>query len=103
MKERAAVFDRFDATMRESAIQENSYLRTHDFLTNTYNRIYLDREYARTSDLDHFPRAVIACDINGLKRVNEALERKLVIIYLFIFRKPFKASSEQGLLSPHRR
>ncbi len=90
----------FDATMRESAIQENSYLRTHDFLTNTYNRIYLEEEYARTSDLDHFPRAVIACDINGLKRVNEALGTKIGDYLLIHFSEALQSIiKEQGLLS----
>ena len=90
----------FDATLRESAIRENSYLRTHDFLTNTFNRKYLEEEYDRCSHSVDFPRAVISCDVNGLKKVNDTFGTRIGDLLLIHFTETIQSIvRELGLVS----
>ena len=90
----------FDATLRENAIQENSHLRTHDFLTNVYNRKFLEEEYNNCSSSENLPRAVISCDVNGLKKVNDAYGTQVGDLLLIRFAETIQGIvGEQGLVS----
>ena len=90
----------FDATLRERAIRENSYLRTHDFLTNTFNRKYLEEEYDRRSRSAEFTQVLISCDINGLKKVNDTFGTQIGDLLLIRFSETIQSIvKEQGLLS----
>jgi diguanylate cyclase (GGDEF)-like protein len=49
------------------------YLGTHDVLTGLYNRAYLEEERNRLEHSRKFPITIIIADLDGLKKVNEAL------------------------------
>ena len=89
-----------DVTTREDAIHENSYLRTHDFLTNAFNRKYLEEEYERYSHSADFPQAVICCDVNGLKKVNDTFGLQIGDLLLIRFTENMRSIiKERGLIS----
>ncbi len=61
----------FDVTDREKAFEEVKNLAYHDYLTNTYNRRYLEEAFRRKNKEINCPISFIMADINGLKLVND--------------------------------
>lgn len=63
-----------DITERKLAESRMEYLSTHDALTGLYNRGYFDEQVNRMrGDPSQYPIAVLICDIDGLKMVNDTL------------------------------
>jgi diguanylate cyclase (GGDEF)-like protein len=49
------------------------YMSLHDALTGLYNRTYFEVELARIADGRNKSVGIIVCDLDGLKKVNDAL------------------------------
>lgn len=49
------------------------YLSMHDNLTGLYNRTYFEQELQRLQEENCYPLAIIVCDIDGLKLINDTL------------------------------
>ena len=60
-----------DITARKRAEAYLEYLGTHDVLTQLRNRTWYTEEIKRLARKDPWPLAVMALDMNGLKRVND--------------------------------
>ena len=63
------VIDISEQKNREAQI---AYLNIHDNLTGLYNRVHYVQERERLSNPANFPLAVVVCDINGVRLVNDA-------------------------------
>jgi len=61
------------AIERKRAEESLRYLGKHDILTGVYNRAYFEEELHRFDEEGHDPTAIIVCDIDGLKLVNDTL------------------------------
>lgn len=61
-----------DITARKQAEAYLEYLGTHDSLTRLRNRAFYVEELKRISRKGPWPLSVLAMDLNGLKRVNDA-------------------------------
>ena len=53
--------------------QRLRYLGLHDHLTEAYNRAFFEEQLLNMEQAIFFPLAVITCDIDGLKLVNDTL------------------------------
>ncbi|MBT9172075.1 MAG: putative diguanylate cyclase YedQ [Syntrophomonadaceae bacterium] len=62
-----------DITERKLAEAQLKYLSMHDSLTGLYNRFYFDEEMRRLESGRNRPFAIIVCDIDGLKLVNDTM------------------------------
>ena len=62
-----------DVTERKLMEQRLRYLGLHDHLTDTYNRAFFEEQLLHMGQPIFFPLAVITCDIDGLKLVNDTL------------------------------
>ena len=62
-----------DVSERKRADAMLHHVSTHDSLTGLYNRSYLEYEFQRRRDSMSMPCVLIACDIDGLKMINETL------------------------------
>lgn len=61
-----------DITEQQLRYDRVLYISTHDSLTNLYNRRYYI-EQLELMDMEHqYPFAVLNCDVNGLKIINDA-------------------------------
>ncbi|MBC7074487.1 MAG: PAS domain S-box protein [Syntrophomonadaceae bacterium] len=49
------------------------YQNSHDFLTGIYNRAYFEQHMLRLQNSGLLPTAIILCDIDGLKLVNDTM------------------------------
>ncbi len=61
-----------DLTERKHAEERLQYQHDHDFLTNLYNRGFLERELIRLEDEQFLPVSLIIADTNGLKLINDS-------------------------------
>lgn len=61
-----------DITTRKLAEEKMLYLNYHDSLTGLYNRRFYEEELRRLDNHRNYPLALIVCDINGLKLINDA-------------------------------
>ncbi|MGE5418292.1 MAG: PAS domain S-box protein [Acidobacteriota bacterium] len=61
-----------DITERREAEKQIQYLTLHDKLTGLYNRVYFEEEMLRLEG-SHTNVALIMCDVDGLKLVNDSL------------------------------
>lgn len=59
------------AITRKQAEERSRYLGMHDVLTGLYNRAYFEEELERFQYGRYNPVAVVMCDIDGLKLVND--------------------------------
>ncbi len=66
-----------EITERKRVEEKMRYMAFHDALTGLYNRAYFEEEMARLNSERKFPVAIIILDINGLKRVNDAMGHKM--------------------------
>ncbi|WP_031513845.1 diguanylate cyclase [Desulfofalx alkaliphila] len=66
-----------DVTERHKAKAKLQYMATHDSLTSAYNRTYLDQIIYQSPGKDIFPAAVILCDVDGLKSINDTYGHKV--------------------------
>jgi diguanylate cyclase (GGDEF)-like protein/PAS domain S-box-containing protein len=73
--ERGEVLEGFvtDVTERKQAQLRLEHLIFHDHLTGLYNRNYFEQETRRMQEEPSLPVGVIACDVDGLKFVNDTL------------------------------
>lgn len=61
-----------DLTERKQAEERLQFQHDHDFLTNLYNRGYLERALIRLQDECFLPVSLIIADTNGLKLINDS-------------------------------
>ena len=64
------------AIERKQAEEKLKYIGLHDSLTNLYNRNYFEEEMERISKGRHNSAAIIMCDLDGLKIINDTLGHK---------------------------
>jgi diguanylate cyclase (GGDEF)-like protein/PAS domain S-box-containing protein len=85
-----------DITERKEAEEKLRFMSFHDALTGLYNRAYFEEEMARLSGSRHFPVSIIACDLDGLKQINDqfghdtgdrAIKAAAKVLSLHTFRK----------------
>ena len=62
-----------DVTERKLMEQRLRYLGLHDHLTDAYNRAFFEEQLMNMEQAAFFPLAIITCDIDGLKLVNDTL------------------------------
>jgi diguanylate cyclase (GGDEF)-like protein len=62
-----------DITERKAMENQLQYIGLHDQLTGLYSRFYFEEEMRRLDESRQFPVAIIVCDIDGLKLVNDTL------------------------------
>lgn len=62
-----------DITERKIAENRLKFLSIHDALTGVYNRFYFEEEMKRLENGRQNPLALICCDLDGLKLVNDIL------------------------------
>ena len=60
-----------DITERKESEEKLRYMSFHDALTGLYNRAYFEEEMERLSGSRQFPVSIIACDLDGLKKIND--------------------------------
>lgn len=63
----------FDMTEQKCVEEQLRYMSFHDPMTGLFNRTYYEEELIRASGGRYNPFGVIACDIDGLKLVNDTL------------------------------
>lgn len=62
-----------DITERKKAEEDLRYISFHDTLTGLYNRAYFEEDIERLDSSRQFPVSMIACDLDGLKQINDQL------------------------------
>jgi diguanylate cyclase (GGDEF)-like protein/PAS domain S-box-containing protein len=62
-----------DITNRKKIEVKLRHDSTHDILTGLYNRLFFDEELERFAHSRMFPLSIVMADVNGLKKVNDAL------------------------------
>ncbi|UMZ74750.1 diguanylate cyclase domain-containing protein [Natranaerofaba carboxydovora] len=62
-----------DITERKKLEDKLRYLSMHDSLTGLYNRDYFEKELKRLEKKNSYPIAIISCDLDGLKIVNDTM------------------------------
>jgi len=60
-----------DITDRKEAEEKLRFMSFHDVLTGLYNRAYFEEELARLDGGRQYPVSIIACDLDGLKQIND--------------------------------
>lgn len=60
-----------DITERKRAEEKLRFMSFHDALTGLYNRAYFEEELERLNGSRQFPISIIACDLDGLKLIND--------------------------------
>jgi len=60
-----------DITERKESEEKLRYMSFHDALTGLYNRAYFEEEMVRLSGSRQFPVSIVACDLDGLKQIND--------------------------------
>ncbi len=60
-----------DITERKEAEEKLRFISFHDALTGLYNRAYFEEEMERLSGSRKYPISIIACDLDGLKQIND--------------------------------
>ena len=61
-----------DVTEKNRQVEEILYISTHDSLTDTYNRHFL-QSFLHNLPYDHQPFSLMIFDINGIKLVNDSM------------------------------
>lgn len=60
-----------DITDRKEAEEKLRFISFHDALTGLYNRAYFEEEMTRLDGGRQYPVSIIACDLDGLKQIND--------------------------------
>ena len=60
-----------DVTDQKRAEEELKFLSLHDSLTGLYNRSYFEQEMERVQNGRYSSAAVVVCDVDGLKSLND--------------------------------
>ncbi len=60
-----------DITVRKETEEKLRFISFHDALTGLYNRAYFEEEMERLSGSRKYPISIIACDLDGLKQIND--------------------------------
>ena len=60
-----------DITERKEAEDKLRFMSFHDALTGLYNRAYFEEETVRLNGGRQYPVSIIACDLDGLKQIND--------------------------------
>jgi diguanylate cyclase (GGDEF)-like protein/PAS domain S-box-containing protein len=68
-----SIFSFQDITERKIAEEKLEFLGFHDSLTGLYNRAFFDEKMRRLEEQKLCPAAVVMCDFDGLKAVNDSL------------------------------
>jgi len=66
-----------DITEQKKAEQKIKYLAMHDTLTGIHNRTYFEEHIRQLEMEQRFPLALIICDVDGLKLVNDTMGHKV--------------------------
>ncbi len=62
-----------DITERKETEEKLRFMSFHDALTGLYNRAYFEEEMKRLDGSRQYPVSIIACDLDGLKQINDQL------------------------------
>lgn len=62
-----------DVTLRKEAEEQIHFISLHDSLTGLYNRTYFEQEMLSLEGPDSLPVALMICDLDGLKFINDTL------------------------------
>jgi diguanylate cyclase (GGDEF)-like protein len=62
-----------DITEMRLSQEQVKFLRRHDSMTGVYDRTYFEREVSRAGDRNIGGTAVVMCDVDGLKLINDTL------------------------------
>jgi len=62
----------FDFTEQKRKDQKITYLQERDFLTDLYNREYMDKALKKIDVDGIYPTSIAICDIDGLRMINSA-------------------------------
>lgn len=62
----------WDITDRKREEEKLKYLSLHDSLTGVHNRAYFEQEMERMDSQHYLPVSMIVCDVDLLKKVNDA-------------------------------
>ncbi len=85
-----------DITERKETEEKLRFISFHDALTGLYNRAYFEEEIARLDGGRQYPVSIIACDLDGLKQINDkqghdagdrAIKAAAKVLGLHTFRK----------------
>ena len=62
-----------DITAQKRAEEKLKFISLHDALTGVYNRLYFEEEFTRIKSSDHTSVALIICDVDGMKLINDTM------------------------------
>ncbi|MEN6388862.1 MAG: HD domain-containing phosphohydrolase [Syntrophomonas sp.] len=65
-----------DVTLRKEAEEQIHFISLHDSLTGLYNRTYFEQEMLSLEGPESLPVAMMICDLDGLKFINDTLGHK---------------------------
>ncbi|MEQ8175193.1 MAG: CHASE4 domain-containing protein [Syntrophomonadaceae bacterium] len=65
-----------DITLRKEAEDQLQFISLHDSLTGLYNRTYFEQEMLSLEGPESLPVALMICDLDGLKFINDTLGHK---------------------------
>lgn len=65
-----------DVTLRKEAEEQIHFISLHDSLTGLYNRTYFEQEMLSLEGPECLPVALMICDLDGLKFINDTLGHK---------------------------
>jgi len=89
-----SIFSFQDITERKIAEQKLEYLGFHDSLTGLYNRAFFEEKMKCFEEQKLCPAAVVMCDFDGLKSVNDSLGHdggdRLLVAIADILKKTFR-------------
>jgi diguanylate cyclase (GGDEF)-like protein/PAS domain S-box-containing protein len=81
-----------DVTKEKEILDQIKYIGTHDYLTNLYNRRFVQETFIQMVEENQIPFGMLMIDLNGLKIINDAFGHHMGDIALKTTAKIFKDS-----------